>query len=103
MPVGGPAAPARAKRATGPLPLPARAVKASGNGDRGLLEALLSSKLFQEYERAFTEATGLPVALRPVESWQLPHPRQAERGAVLRFDGRDGAVRAAPAWRCRRN
>jgi AraC-like DNA-binding protein/ligand-binding sensor protein len=44
-----------------------------GNGDRGLLEALISSKVFQEYERAFTGATGLPVALRPVESWQLPH------------------------------
>jgi len=38
----------------------------------GLLEALITSKLFQDYERAFTEATGLPVALRPVESWQLP-------------------------------
>jgi AraC-like DNA-binding protein/ligand-binding sensor protein len=37
------------------------------------LEALISSKLFQDYERAFTDATGLPVALRPVESWQLPH------------------------------
>ena len=48
-------------------------LKASGNGDRGLLEALISSKLFQDYERAFTDATGLPVALRPVESWQLPH------------------------------
>jgi AraC-like DNA-binding protein/ligand-binding sensor protein len=43
------------------------------------LEALLSSKLFQEYERAFTEATGLPIALRPVESWQLPlHGKQNE-------------------------
>ena len=48
------------------------AVKASANGDRGLLEALLSSKLFHEYERAFTGATGLPIALRPVDSWQLP-------------------------------
>ena len=37
-----------------------------------MLEALITSKVFQEYERAFTEATGLPVALRPVESWQLP-------------------------------
>jgi AraC-like DNA-binding protein/ligand-binding sensor protein len=43
------------------------------NGDRGLIEALSNSKIFQDYERAFTEATGLPVALRPVESWQLPH------------------------------
>jgi AraC-like DNA-binding protein len=41
--------------------------------DRGLIEALVNSKVFQDYERAFTEATGLPVALRPVESWQLPH------------------------------
>ena len=47
-------------------------LKAAGNGDLGLLEALISSKVFQDYERAFTEATGMPVALRPVESWQLP-------------------------------
>jgi AraC-like DNA-binding protein len=40
---------------------------------RTLMDALVTSKLYQDYERAFTEATGLPVALRPVESWQLPH------------------------------
>ena len=45
---------------------------AAKDGDVGMLEALITSKLFQDYERAFTEATGLPVALRPVESWQLP-------------------------------
>jgi AraC-like DNA-binding protein/ligand-binding sensor protein len=45
-----------------------------------LLEALISSKLFQEYERAFTEATGLPVALRPVETWQLPHHGKQNEG-----------------------
>ncbi|MGO8925399.1 MAG: PocR ligand-binding domain-containing protein [Limisphaerales bacterium] len=43
------------------------------NADRGLIEVLSNSKVFQDYERAFTEATGLPVALRAVESWQLPH------------------------------
>ena len=42
-------------------------------GDKGLVEALVHSKVFQDYEKAFTEATGLPVALRAVESWQLPH------------------------------
>ena len=46
------------------------------NADRGLIEALGNSKIFQDYERAFTEATGLPVALRAVESWQLPHHGQ---------------------------
>jgi AraC-like DNA-binding protein/ligand-binding sensor protein len=56
------------------------AFKSRGNGganaDRGLIEALGNSKIFQDYERAFTEATGLPVALRAVESWQLPHHGQ---------------------------
>lgn len=37
-----------------------------------LIDALQSSTLFQDYQRAFSEATGLPVVLRPVESWQLP-------------------------------
>jgi len=45
----------------------------NGNGTKGLIEALMNSKVYQDYERAFTEATGLPVSLRPVESWQLPH------------------------------
>ena len=40
--------------------------------NRELLEALVSSKIFKEFERAFSEATGLPVALLPVESFQLP-------------------------------
>src|SRR5689334_23649381 len=41
-----------------------------------LVETLCHSKIYQEYERAFSEATGLPLALRPVESWQLPHHRE---------------------------
>src|SRR2546423_13551261 len=49
-------------------------------GDKGLIEALMNSKVFQDYERAFTEATGLPVALRPVESWQLPHHGKRNEG-----------------------
>jgi AraC-like DNA-binding protein len=40
---------------------------------KNLTEALAGSKIYQDYERAFSEATGLPVALRSVESWQLPH------------------------------
>jgi AraC-like DNA-binding protein/ligand-binding sensor protein len=57
---------------------PALKVRTGGgiNADRNLIEALSNSKVFQDYERAFTEATGLPVALRAVESWQLPHHGQ---------------------------
>jgi AraC-like DNA-binding protein len=43
------------------------------NNQHSLIDALTKSKVYQDYERAFSEATGLPVSLRPVESWQLPH------------------------------
>ena len=51
---------------------------ANGNGsdNRKLIDAIVNSKPYQEYERAFTEITGLPVALRPLETWQLPHHGQ---------------------------
>jgi AraC-like DNA-binding protein len=44
--------------------------------ENNLVESLCHSRIYQDYERAFSEATGLPVALRPVESWQLPHHGQ---------------------------
>jgi len=39
--------------------------------NRRLLEQLSRSKIYQDYERAFSAATGLPLTLRPVESWQV--------------------------------
>jgi len=51
----------------------ANAAAVGGGNHRTLIDALVTSKIYQDYERSFTEATGLPVALRPVESWQLPH------------------------------
>lgn len=41
--------------------------------NKNLIEALVNSKVYRDYERAFSETTGMPVALRTVESWQLPH------------------------------
>jgi len=48
--------------------------------DAVLLAALIGSKVFADYQRAFTQATGLPVALRPVQSWQLPHRGSPNEG-----------------------
>lgn len=49
------------------------------NAHGQLLETLIHSEMFQNYERAYTETTGLPVTLRPVETWQLPlHGRRRE-------------------------
>ena len=51
-------------------PGPAAAVT---NANSRLVEALARSTIFQEYQRAFGEATGLPLTLRAIEGWQLAH------------------------------
>jgi len=49
------------------------------NATGQLLDSLAHSEMFQRYERAYTDTTGLPVTLRPVETWQLPlHGRRRE-------------------------
>ena len=45
----------------------------NGNANRALIEALIGSRVYQEYERAFNDMTGLPMALQPIETWQLPY------------------------------
>src|ERR1051325_3385562 len=42
------------------------------NGNDAVIGKLTDSAVYQDYERAFSDATGLPMSLRPVESWQLP-------------------------------
>ncbi len=42
-------------------------------GNNKLTERFSRTQIYQEYERAFTEATGLPLTLRPPESWQPVH------------------------------
>ena len=41
--------------------------------DKQLINMLLRSRLFRDYETVFTKATGLPLTLRPVKFWQLAH------------------------------
>lgn len=49
------------------------------NANGKMVETLANSTLFQDYQRAYTEATGLPVTLRPFETWQLPlHGKRRE-------------------------
>jgi AraC-like DNA-binding protein/ligand-binding sensor protein len=43
------------------------------DSNKQLVDTLRRSKLFRSYEQVFSEATGLPLTLRPVEYWQLEH------------------------------
>jgi len=42
------------------------------NTNKELVEQLTDSALFREYEQAFSSATGMPLALRPLETFDLP-------------------------------
>ena len=44
----------------------------NGNANRALVEALIGSKVYQEYERAFGDMTGLPMVLQPIETCSCP-------------------------------
>lgn len=37
-----------------------------------MIETLANSPLVQEYSRAYNETTGMPIAIRPLETWKLP-------------------------------
>jgi AraC-like DNA-binding protein len=41
--------------------------------DRELIKALQGSDLYRRYETAFSEFSGMPLSIRPVESWTLAH------------------------------
>ena len=63
--------------------------------NKNLIEVLTSSKIYQDYERAFSETTGLPVALRPVESWQLPqHGKKQENPFCAMMAGKSRSCAA---------
>ena len=44
-----------------------------------MIQSLAASAIFKDYERAFNNATGLPLSLTAAESFQLPlHGRKRE-------------------------
>jgi len=45
----------------------------SNQANKQLIGTLLRSRLFRDYEDVFSKATGLALALRPLEYWQLEH------------------------------
>jgi AraC-like DNA-binding protein/ligand-binding sensor protein len=56
-----------------PVSIPSSLKVRDGNSNKQLVDSLLRSRLFRDYETIFTKATGLPLTLRPLEYWQLAH------------------------------
>ena len=53
---------------------------------RAIVAQLRRSQIFRDYEHAFRETTGLPITLRPVEAFDLPHhgdPKEAPFCALM--------------------
>ncbi len=44
---------------------------------REFVDRLSQSRIFQDYERAFNEAAGLPLSITPQQNWGLPHHEKA--------------------------
>lgn len=47
--------------------------RSASHDDKELIHKLANSALFRDYAHAFSATTGLPLALRAVEDWQLAH------------------------------
>ena len=57
---------------------------ATNNANKQLINTLLHSRLFRDYENVFTRATGLALALRPLEYWYTSLSRKPARiGSAL--------------------
>ena len=61
--------------------------------NKELIEKMTRSKIYQDYAKAFTKATGVPISLRPVESWQLAHYDQEREAPFC-------ALMAEGNWSC---
>ncbi len=47
--------------------------ESSSQRSREFVEKLKRSRIFKDYEQAFRDTTGLPINLRPLEAFDLPH------------------------------
>src|SRR6185437_4132310 len=65
------------------------------NSNSSLIETLANSQMYQDYERAYCEATGMPLTLRPTVTWQLPlHGKRRENPFCALVAGKSRACAA---------
>src|SRR5688500_19928889 len=67
----------------------------SAQDSRSLVAQLKRSRIYRDYEQAFRETTGLPIALRPIEAFDLPHqgdPKEAPFCALMAHSNKSCAA-----------
>lgn len=67
----------------------------SAKESRALVAQLKRSQVFRDYEKAFRDTTGLPIALRPIESFDLPHRGDPKENAFCALMGQSNHSCAA--------
>jgi AraC-like DNA-binding protein len=65
------------------------------NHPNSLLDTLGRSKIYQDYERAFGDATGLPLTLRSSEAWQVAQQHSPQRNPFCAMMARQSRSCAA--------
>jgi AraC-like DNA-binding protein/ligand-binding sensor protein len=65
------------------------------NTNKALVEQLVDSELFREYEQAFSTATGMPLAFRPLETFDLPFHGKRQENAFCALMARKSRVCAS--------
>src|SRR5947208_4313802 len=68
---------------------------ASRSSDQEVMWHLSGSQIFKDYERAFSEAMGLPLNIRGHHSWSPPHHGKEDRDSLASILARFNKARAA--------
>ncbi len=68
---------------------------ASNSSDKEVVRHLSRSHIFKDYERAFSEATGLPLNIREHDSWSPAHHGKRDQDSFASILARFNKARAA--------
>lgn len=69
--------------------------RSDNQADKELVRKLAASSLFLDYQHAFSQTTGLPLALRSVEDWQLAHAGDVHQNTFCELVARQNRSCAA--------
>src|SRR5207248_10980003 len=67
----------------------------AGSSDKEVMRHLSRSQIFKDYERAFSEAVGLPLNIRGHDSWSPAHHGKEDRDSLASILARFNKARAA--------